>query len=439
MKTATLLRGLGSLLGMALLLGGCGGDDWGDGGAWTKQLGAAGALTESRGVATDASGNVYVAGQTTGGLDGNVQTGIHELVLVKYDAAGTKLYTRQLGAAGASIWVSSVAIDVHGNVYVAGTTNGSLDGNVKTGAYDLVLVKYDAAGTKLYTRQLGAADAGTWVSSVAIDAHGNVYVAGQTNGGLDGNVKAGTYDLFLVKYNAAGTKLYTRQLGAAGVLTEPRGVATDASGNVYVAGQTDGGLDGNPRMGFQDLFLVKYAADGNRLYTRQLGVAAAWTRAFSVATDASGNVYVAGQTTGGLDGNAQTGHSDLVLVKYNAAGTKLYTRQLGAAGTSTAAYGVATDGHGNIYVAGTTNGGLDGNRRMGSQDLFLAKYAADGNRLYTRQLGAAAAWTSASSVATDVNGDVYVAGTTNGSLDGNRRMGSQDLVLVKYDAAGTKQ
>ena len=70
-----------------------------------------------------------------------------------------------------------------------------------------------------------------------------------------------------------------------------------------------------------------------------------------VATDSSGNVYVTGGTYGGLDGNTNTGNSDLFVVKYNSSGTKQWTKQLGSSSRDYD-YGVATDSSGNVYVAG---------------------------------------------------------------------------------------
>jgi len=99
------------------------------------------------------------------------------------------------------------------------------------------------------------------------------------------------------------------------------GVATDSSGNVYVAGVTYGGLDGNNIAGIYDLFVVKYNSSGTRQWTKQLGTAIT-DLAIGVATDSSGNVYVAGGTYGGLDGNTSAGNADLFVVKYNSSGTK---------------------------------------------------------------------------------------------------------------------
>ncbi|SVC38992.1 uncharacterized protein METZ01_LOCUS291846 [marine metagenome] len=111
-------------------------------------------------------------------------------------------------------------------------------------------------------------------------------------------------------------------------------------------------------------------------WTKQLG-SSSNDDAFGVATDSSGNVYVTGATTGGLDGNTSAYGNDLFVVKYNSSGTKQWTKQLGTS-SNDYARGVATDSSGNVYVAGDTYGGLDGNNNAGNRDLFVVKYNSDG-------------------------------------------------------------
>ena len=86
--------------------------------AGTKLLGVAGTNTEAYGVVVDASGNVYVVGDTGGGLDGNILTGTEDACLTKYDSSGNKLYTKLIGATGKNTWATGVAVDASGNVYV---------------------------------------------------------------------------------------------------------------------------------------------------------------------------------------------------------------------------------------------------------------------------------------------------------------------------------
>ena len=98
------------------------------------------------------------------------------------------------------------------------------------------------SSSSISSRQL-ARSSNDYAYGVAVDSSGNVYVAGGTNGGLDGNTNAGNTDLFVVKYNSSGTKQWTNQLGSSS-RDSANGVATDSSGNVYVTGMTKGGLDG---------------------------------------------------------------------------------------------------------------------------------------------------------------------------------------------------
>ncbi|MBI5191173.1 MAG: SBBP repeat-containing protein, partial [Nitrospirae bacterium] len=163
------------------------------------------------------------------------------------------VWTRQMGTGGEDK-AFSVDVDLSGNIYVAGFTYGGLDGNVNAGGYDLFVVKYDSAGVKQWTRLMGTA-ADDHAYGASVDGFGNVYVTGFTYGGLDGNVNAGGYDLFVVKYDSAGVKQWTRQMGTA-VEDSARGVSVDDLGNVYVSGYTYGGLDGNASAGGYDLFVV---------------------------------------------------------------------------------------------------------------------------------------------------------------------------------------
>jgi hypothetical protein len=113
----------------------------------------------------------------------------------------------------------------------------------------------------------------------------------------------------------------TKQLGVTGESTSANGVAVHSSGNVYVAGWTMGGLDGNILMGIIDFFVTTYDSSGNKVRTKQLGVSVRLTTATGVALDSSGNVYVAGYTSGGLDGNTLTGtNSDFFVTTYDSLG-----------------------------------------------------------------------------------------------------------------------
>jgi len=302
---------------------------------------------------------------------------------------------------------------------VTGYTTGSLGGS-NDGSLDIFVVKYDSGGAKQWTKQLGTSQI-DHAHGIATDSSGNVYVTGNTSGDLDGS-NAGSYDLFVVKYDSGGAKQWTKQLGTSDY-DYAHDIATDSSGNVYVTGSTEGALDGS-NAGSSDLFVVKYDSGGAKQWTKQLGTSSE-DHAYGIATDSSGNVYVTGFTRGDLDGSV--GNRDFFVVKYNSGGAKQWTKQLGTSQTDHA-HGIATDSSGNVYVTGNTTGDLDGSN-AGSYDLFVVKYDSGGAKQWTKQLGTSS-HDGATGIATDSSGNVYVTGNTTGDLDGSNA-GSSDLFVMK--------
>ena len=333
---------------------------------WTKQEGSSGD-DYARGVAVDSSDNIYVTGYTDKKLHGNNNSGQFDMFLVKYNSSGTRQWTKQFGTSGWDVGYG-VAADSSNNIYVTGYTEGGFDGNTSSGRRDIILVKFYDNGTKHWTQQFGTSSDDTGYG-VTVDSSDNIYVTGFTFGGLDGNTYSGKGDIILVKYNSSGTKQWTQQLGSS---KKDYGLASnvDSKGNIYVSGFTEGGLDGNTNSGERDIFLVKYNSSGTKQWTQQLGTPT-FDEGNGVAVDSSDNIYVSGWTRGELDTYA--GHDDAIVLKYNSSGTKQWTRQFGS-NSYDYAYGVALDSSGNIYVTGNTFGGLDGNTNSGREDIFLVKY-----------------------------------------------------------------
>jgi len=174
----------------------------------------------------------------------------------------------------------------------------------------------------------------------------------------------------------------------------------------------------------------------NSTWTKQLGTITS-DYGYTVTTDSSGNIYVTGSTYGHLDGNTNSGKSDIFLVKYNSSGTKQWTKQLGTS-KNDEGKGVTTDSSGNIYVSGYTEGNLDGNTNSGQGDIFLVKYNSSGTKQWTKQLGSSSDEFGLG-VKTDSSGNIYVSGHTYGDLDGNTSSGGIDIFLVKYNSTDTKQ
>ncbi len=438
--------------------------------AWagTKQFGVTGAAgTVLSGTKIDSSGNLFVCGYTAGALAGQTKvsdSGKNEVYVIKHDSAGTVSWIRQLGVSGAYTAVSGAcAVDSSGNAYVTGYTDGAIDGQTKTSGAtknDMFVTKYSSAGTKAWTRQLGVSGAyNATPRGVAVDSSGNVFISGVTNGALDGQSKtsssAAYNDFFVTKYDSSGTKAWTRQLGVTSTNeTISNGLVVDSSGNVFVAGYTQGAIDGQSEMGTgsaSDLFITKYDTSGTKAWTRQFGVAGAYsTFQYGVALDSSGNVLVSGITTGAMDGQSKISNSsdwDSFVVKFDSSGTKLWNRQLGSAGAYTT-YGKAVDvdSSGNIFVGGYTTGAVDGQTKTSDAskfDLVVTKFDSSGTKAWTRQLGVTGAnHTYLGGVVPDSSGNVIVGGFTAGAIDGQTKTSDatyMDSYLIKFSSDGTKQ
>lgn len=400
-----------------------------------KQLGSA-ADDYAYAAALDASSNSFVAGSSAGAFDGGVSAGSNDLVLVKYDVKSNKVWSRQLGSSGDDR-AMAVIIDANGNVFVAGHTTGNLDENTNNGGVDYFVVKYDSNGGKQWTRQSGTAGDDI-ATGIARDGAGNVYVTGYTDGALDSNTSSGGNDFFIVKYDGNGTKAWTQQAGTSSD-DQAKGIAGDASGNLIVGGVTSGGLDGNSNAGGVDSFVVKYDANGVKQWTRQLGTAADDV-GLGVALDANGATAIAGSTGGTFPGQTNGGGTDLFVASYDVSGNNLWTKQFGSSGDDGAS-GVASDSTGNVYVAGASTGAFDANSHSddnGQNDLIVMKCDATGAKLWSVMMGATGA-DRATGIASDSAGNTSVSGFTNGGLAGNAGAGGDDFVMLRFDASGNQQ
>lgn len=134
----------------------------------------------------------------------------------------------------------------------------------------------------------------------------------------------------------------------------------------------------------------------------------------ATATDPTGNAYITGTTTGPLFAENQ-GATDVWIAKYNSSGSQLWGRQFGSS-SGDSAQAIATDSQGNFYLAGETGGNLISAKRSQLVDLWVAKFDSNGNRLWGRQLGAGDfqgagnLLNAAWGLDVDAAGNVYISG-----------------------------
>jgi hypothetical protein len=294
--------------------------------------------------------------------------------------------------------------DAEGATYIIGETRGAIDGAMGVrGTSDALLSKLDATGRRLWTRVLGASEAGQGFS-VAVGADGRVAVAGAVTGSADPAARsAGGRDSFVAVFDANGKEQFVRQRGTAAD-DEARAVAFGADGTLYVGGRSRGASADTANAGGWDGFVVAYDTAGAAGFERRFATGAdEGVTALALAAD--GGLIVAGQEGGRAS-----------LRKITTTGQDVWaanTVNLGGGAISA----VHVSGN-DIVIAGTANavsdlglGGTVAATGGGGRDGFVAKFS-DGDQLsadWTRFIGGAGA--DSAGAVTVANGKVIVAGT----------------------------
>ena len=376
---------------------------------WVRQFGTD-SEDQVNAVAVGASG-IYVGGSSVGFFPGQTNGGQEDALVARYDQAGNQLWARQFGSTTViDDFVFGVAADSTG-VYAVGPVLGTLPGQTTAGSSDVVVRKYDVNGTELWTRQFGtnAEDKG-WAA--AVDATG-VYVVGSLFG-----------DAFVRKYDLNGNQLWHRLIDTTSA-DEARGVAVDSSG-VYVVGRTNGELAA-PAVGGLDVFLRKFDANGNVIWTRQFG-SNTTDQGNAVAVNSTG-VYVAGDTTGAFPGQTKVGGLwDEFAAKYDLNGNQQWVRQFGTR-FEDAAFGVALSASGAYFVGMSDGEPLPGATSVGNWDAYVRVYDVNGAVLSTRMFGTTGN-EEAYGVAADSTG-VYIGGYTRGAFTGQTNLGQTDGFIAR--------
>jgi hypothetical protein len=298
--------------------------------------------------------------------------GLTDVVVRKLDASGTTIsWTKALGSVKDDSG-AAVAVDGNGNIFVGGTVNGAIAGQT-AGLYgDAFVTKYDPSGNLLWTRQFATTTTES-MTALAVDVAGNVYVAGFGATVTDPQGPHSDYYGFVRKLSSTGTTVWSKEL-AKGASPNVRSVAVAADGSVAVAGGVNGALTGATNAGASDVAVWKLDGNGDALWSRQFGTAG-YDIASGLAFDLAGNVAVAGVVSGALPQKTHAGNSDGFVRLYSGTGTERWTEQFGS-NLIDEVSAVATDGGGNAYVAGTAYAGFPGVQERGFNDAFVIKFPA---------------------------------------------------------------
>jgi len=371
--------------------------------AWVRRYDGPGDYWDwARAIAVDGSGNVYVTGQSDGsGTSGDYAT-------IKYNSTGETLWVRRYNGPGNNTDnACAVAVDLSGNVYVAGSSYGGQPTN-----YDCATIKYSPNGDTLWVRRYSyPGNSQDVVEGLGLDGQGNVYVGGWTwSGGT-------SWRVLVVKYDSAGDFTWSQTYASAyGAFC--RAMAVDDSGSVYTTGEVQSS-------GSSDILTIKYNTDGIQQWVRTYnGPGNPYKEGDAIAIDDSGSVYVTG-------GSYPAGPDfDYETIKYSSAGVlkwaQIYSHNYDRP------QAIAVDDSGNAYVTG-------GSYLLSGADYFDTEYAtmkydtAGVQEWLQRYNGPSDSGDMACAIVLDEQNNVYITGTSRGLGTGD------DFATVKYNTDGAEQ
>ncbi|AFM13476.1 hypothetical protein Turpa_2837 [Turneriella parva DSM 21527] len=408
----------------------------------------------------DSAGNCIIGGRTTGNLDGQTKTGTTDSFAIKYAADGTKIWTRLFGAAGGETLAGNHVVDAFGHLYVAGIVTENMHSQIKTGAKDAFLIRYDPDGVRKYTRLMGFPSVETGGTSVAVSAPGNVAVVGYTRGNLDGQTLSGIEDLFITDnlMDTSGTDISTVTYIGNGHTSGTVPVDT----NTYVHGapvtvkartanfrrnnfafggwntQSDG--SGSRRLPGKQFSMGPSAetlhSQWQTKWTRLLGQSGKDVFSVDIAASADGHVYSLNHAPQGFLGELPADRSGFYIQKRDAAANLIWSRPGYTDGNQTYGRSLVVDSQGRILVAGYTNGSVSGSSQIGHMDGFVAIYSPAGILIQVIRLGVSAGNTLAERIKLDTQDNIYIMGIANQKLDGSGATGAAGTFVRKYTKAG---
>jgi hypothetical protein len=394
------------LLGMVLLTAPAGAQSF----TWANRTSNTAGETS---VVTDIDGDTYVLTDFEGTVSvGNAtftSHGASDILLVKYNTAGSPQWARRMGGTG-----DEAAGDVDmtwggGFLYVTGsfqstikfaTTNiGEVSPLTSLGKSDVFVAKYTLNGALSWTRRAGGTD-DDFGHGIEVTSEEEVYVTGSFAGTMSFKTpwatlpvtSNGLSDAFLIHYDAAGTFRLVRRIGGTG-FDYGAAVAQDKlSGNVYLTGGT------SPAGSFiPNVLVARFDDNGTLQLNKQYGMPGMFDTGNDIIVDLEG-VHITGYFGGTInfDGKSFTssGGADAFVIHYagKVSNNVTWSKKYGGSGWD--------EGHslayrfGKLYLGGSftgtaTFGGTTLTAKGGAtdRDMFLTNLAADGTPVWAQQIG----------------------------------------------------
>lgn len=296
------------------------------------------------------------------------------------------------------------------------------------------------AGTFLLNSALAEMPAYRWASraggtghdygtGITVDSEGNTYICGYFRGQARFEEYAlagkGEADIFLAKYDRIGKLVWVRQAGGSAD-DFARAVAIDAEGNCYLTGSfqsptVDFGGESVKRNSDSEIFVAKFDSTGKVLWVRQAGGTGSGS-GNAITVGADGYVYACGYFSGDTTFSDLTlknaGFNDIFVARYDANGELDWVRQIGGPGDD-AASAVTTDAQGNCYVTGGFEDEVRFSRTItlssaGLVDSFVVKLDNTGRTVWAQRSGGPNT-DIGYGVGIDPHGNVIVSGGFNGT------------------------
>jgi hypothetical protein len=404
---------------------------------WSSYLG--GTLDENYNsvtkTAVDASNNIYIVG-TTGSASGIATTGSHQTTfagntdafITKYDGNGAVLWSTYFGGAGYD-YGFGIAIDNSGNVVIVGLTHSATGiassgfQNTLSGTNDAFVAKFNGNGTLIWSSYYGGPSTDQ-ANAVQVNSTGDIYFCGTTQsnaniaiGADDISFNGGIQDAFLVKFGANGARLWGTYFGSS-QNDFANNVEVDANDNAYICGGSNSSTSG----GTYNAFINKYTSSGSLTWSQNAG-GTNQEYGFGIAVDNALNVYLSG-TTSSTSGIASSGYQntlgggvDNFIRKYSSLGLFIWGTYYGGSGNEQNGY-VALGLDNNLYLSGgsaSSNAislnGFQNTNAGGANDAYIARFTPSGAFQAASYFGGAGD-DRAGQVGFSSTGEIYFSGYT---------------------------
>jgi len=415
--------------------------------AWSTFYGGS-RLEDFTAVAADAAGNIYLAGWSVStdfpvvnAFQPNLRdTLATDIVVVKLSAAGSPIWATYYGG-DSSDAAYGIACDGSGEVVVVGTTTSpnfpvqNAFQSTLSGYSDAVIVRFNSSGQRLWATYYGGSGEET-AYGVAFHRSG-IFVGGTTSStnfpvlnALQSVHGGGTTDGFVLKFSAAGQRLWATYYGGSGE-EDLRGIAADSLGAVLAVGMTtstnfpvQNALQPTYGGGLSDAFVLKLSGSGQRLWATYYG-GNRLDFGYGVATDVRNMVYICGSSLSDsipmryAFQSRRVAALEAFIAALDTVGGLLWGTFYGGNGVDEAR-GIATTPQRRILVVGSTNSSnfplnqpLQ-NSHAGNGDAFVAAFNYVGVQLWSSYYGGSSA-DIFYRVAADSAGNFTAAGNSTSS------------------------